>query len=319
MAKKNKAPKEPKKAKEKVLVAPFDKQIKKAVIITLVAILIFTSGNFLGSLKFAKQHITIDQIAGEVTNATVYETVPVVTTTAAPTQSAASDTTAASSNEDSSTEQSSTAADSQGNSSAAPQTKAEIIGVFNKAANAVKTDAKTVTRNFKKQQHLSEYTVLPSVAQSVGSGLIDTFLKDSTEVKVYDTQELIKEKFPVENETWSSKATEADITEATCTDDGTNYNITLKFVEGTDPNGTGVANAFSCLTLEDIKEAASMVETASFKYFDAVIQCKIDKATGQMVWANYHLPMVLSVDAKIVVSVSGSVGMMFEWDYSIEY
>lgn len=317
MARKNKTPKAPKIPKEKVPTTPFDKQIKKALAITLAAILIFTAGNFLGSLKYAQQHIKINQIAGEITNATVATQAPTSATTEAatqaptqaPSESAGADT----------SQQSTTAPASQGSSSAAPQTKAEIIEVFNKAANAVKTDAKSVTRNFKKQQHLSEYTVLPSVAQSIGSGLIDTFLKDSTEVKVYDTPELIKEKFPVENETWSSKATEADITEATCTDDGTNYNITLKFVEGTDPNGTGVANAFSCLTLEDIKEAASMVETASFKYFDAVIECKVDKATGQLIWANYHLPMVLSVDAKIVVSVSGSVGMMFEWDYSIAY
>ena len=38
-----------------------------------------------------------------------------------------------------------------------------------------------------------------------------------------------------------------------------------------------------------------------------------------MIWANYKMPMVLSVTAKVVVTLDASVGMTFENDYTIEY
>lgn len=331
MARRNKEPKAPK--EKKPFSHYFDKDVKNALCIALAIICLFSAGQITGMLLSVSDSIEaeIQNIAtttAPVTSAPATTTAaPAQTPTAAPTQAPATtaasqtsaDTTAAPAVSDTTAAPAADTTAAPAASTGAPQTTAEIVALFNKAANNVKESATKVTRNFKKQQHLEEYTELPSAAQSIGTSLIGQFLKDNDEAKVYDTKERIIEKFPVGNETWSSKTTEADLKEATCTDDGTSYNITLKYIDSTDPVGSGVANAFTVMTMESVKEAASIVESASFKYFDAVIQCKIDKATGNMTWANYHLPMVMSADAKIIVTVSGTVGMMFEEDFTIEY
>ena len=105
----------------------------------------------------------------------------------------------------------------------------------------------------------------------------------------------------------------------TCTDDGTSYNIVLKFNECTDPVGSGCANAFTLIKESDVKGNAPIVQSFSCKLYDAQIECKIDKATGNMTWAKYTLPMVLSVTAKVFVTIDASVGMTFVDDYTIAY
>ena len=102
----------------------------------------------------------------------------------------------------------------------------------------------------------------------------------------------------------------------TCTDDGKYYNITLKFIDGTDPTNTGVATSFNIIRGEDVKAAAKVVSDFSSDYYDAVITCKIDKATGNLVSANYKLPIVMHVKA---MGVDAQVGMTFIHDYTINW
>lgn len=338
MARKNKSPKAPKVKKErkKLSLKWFDKNVYNALVATVLVICVFAAGNFTGrllsvkdSIEEAKADVTASTAAPVTTTAPTaaattqpttaattkadtettfpFASAPVITEAGANSSSSSSDTTAASAAQ----------GDTSSNAGAAVQSTDEVLALFNKAADNVKVNATSVTRNFVKQQHLSEYTELPSLLQSMGSSIISSVLKDSYEVKVYDTKEKIIEKFPVGEETWSSKATAADVKEATCTDDGTNYNITIKYIDGTDPVGSGVANSFSLMKVEYVTEAAGNIVTgASFSYLDAVITAKIDKATGNLVWANYHLPMKCSVDTKIA---SGVVGLLIEEDYTIAY
>lgn len=296
----------------------------KALCIGLAVILLFSAGNLLGSIKYAMDINLGNYISVESNNNRQQQEnspapvnpVPQETTTAqsvvntpethpAATTAAPAETTAA--------------PQAQTPSSSAPQSKEEIVALFNTAANKVKTEATVVTRNFKKQQHLSEHTQLPSLMQSIGTPLISELLKDNTEVKTYDTPERIVEKFPVGEQTWSSRATAADLTEATCVDEGSAYKITLKYISGKDPQGSGVANSFSVMKKEyitDIAAVGSMVNDASFEYFDAVIMATVDKASGRLTWANYHLPTIVTVDTKVG---SATVGMMIEEDFTIAY
>ena len=328
MARKNKAPKAPKVKKErkKLSLNWFDKNVQTALIAAVLVICVFAAGNMTGVLLSVNESIESAQVSVEDTTAAPHTTAPAATTfpfeskpvhtepdangsAAAPSAPAA--TTAPSVTADT------TAAPVQSAPAGAPEKAEEIIALFNKSADNVKVNATVVQRNFKKQQHLEDKTELPSVLQSVANPLISKLLTDNNEIKVHDTKERIIEKFPVGNETWSSKATAADLKEATCTDDGTSYNITLKYVDGENPVGTGVANSFTMFKIEDIKESAgALVKSASFSYFDAVITCKIDKATGNMTWINYHLPCVLTVETPVA---SGKVGIMIEEDFTITY
>ncbi len=297
----------------------FDPEIKKGLIIALAIVLLFSSGNFLGSLMSAEKAISAATSAATTKAATpaVSQTptpAPAQSTTAAP---AASESTPAAP-ADSTTAAPAGSKTDNSTPAGAPSSPAEIIKLYNESANKIKTNASKVTRNFEDLQHNSEYTEMPGALQSIGTGLISQFLKKN-ETPVDYTGADIQANFPVKGESYVSKITEADIASATCNDDGTNYNITLKFNECTDPEGTGCAAAFNVIKPDEVYSAAKVVKNFSCRYYDAVIECKIDKASGNITWIKFTLPMVLSVTAKVVVTLDAKVGMTFVDDYSITY
>lgn len=296
---------------------PFDPEIKKGLIIALVIILLFGSGNFLGGVFSKKTQVTSDssttapQTQAPTQAPATQAPATQEQTTAAP---AGEQTTAASASAGDST----TAAPADQSSTGASMSKADIVKLFNESANKIKTGASKVTRNWQDYQHNEDKTVLPSALESIGKPLISKFLKKN-ETPLELTGEDIKKVYPVAGEDFVSKTTEADLADATCTDDGTSYNIVLKFNECTDPVGSGCANAFTLIKESDVKGNAPMVQSFSCKLYDAQIECKIDRATGNMTWARYTLPMVLSVTAKVFVTIDASVGMTFVDDYTIAY
>lgn len=296
---------------------PFDPEIKKGLIIALVIILLFGSGNFLGGVFSKKTQVTSDssttapQTQAPTQAPATQAPATQEQTTAAP---AGEQTTAASASAGDST----TAAPADQSSTGASMSKADIVKLFNESANKIKTGASKVTRNWQDYQHNEDKTVLPSALESIGKPLISKFLKKN-ETPVEWTGADIAANYPVAGESFVSKTTEADLADATCTDDGTSYNIVLKFNECTDPVGSGCANAFTLIKESDVKGNAPIVQSFSCKLYDAQIECKIDKATGNMTWARYTLPMVLSVTAKVFVTIDASVGMTFVDDYTIAY
>ena len=211
------------------------------------------------------------------------------------------------------------AADPTEGAGSSAMTKAEIVDLFKTSANKIKTDAKTVTRNYEDLQHNEEKLEVPSALKSIGSSLISTFLKkDETPVN-YSGQEII-DNYPVKGQSYVTNLTENDVTEATITDDGTYYNITLKFPEETDPTSTGVATSFNIIKADEVYAAASVVKNFNATYYDAFITCQIEKSTGNMVHATYTLPIVMKVTAGVAfATLDAQVGMTFIDDYSIAY
>lgn len=208
---------------------------------------------------------------------------------------------------------------SGGEQSKSLSTPAEIIAYYNEAANKVKTNATQVTRNWEDLHSDDEYLEVPSALEAIGKTLMNTFLKKDETPIVWNTKDDIIANFPVKGQQFGSNATEADLTEATCTDDGTYYNITLKFKDCTDPQGTGCDAAFNIMKADDVYSAAKVVQNFSVDYHDAVIECKIEKATGNLVWSKHTLPMIMHVTAKVIVSLDAQVGMTFIDDYSVTY
>ncbi|MBR6314111.1 MAG: hypothetical protein IKR49_05665, partial [Clostridia bacterium] len=202
---------------------------------------------------------------------------------------------------------------------AAPTSTADILKLYNTSANKIKTNAKSVTRNWEDLQHNEEKLVAPAALQSIGKSLISTFLKKDETPITWTGKDEICANYPVKETTYVSNATEADIAEATCTDDGTYYNIKLKFKDCTDPTTSGVGSAFNIMKGEEIKQAASVVQDFSVLYYNATIEAKIEKSTGNMVHTLYTLPSVLSVTAKVLVTLDAQVGMTFIDDYTIDY
>ena len=197
--------------------------------------------------------------------------------------------------------------------------KAEIIALFNESANRVKTEATKVVKNYEYKRMLEEHLEVPAALNSMMDTLMGSVMKDDLEPQEY-TGEMIIEKYPVPRETWSSQLTEADVVEATCVDNGTEYEITLKLVESFNPSvGKGVAAAMDTITEEDKAGIPDMVQKMDMRYFDCVIRCKIDKASGRTTWSNYLSPVVFDCEVKMIGTLPAKVGFSFEKDYTITY
>lgn len=302
---------------------------KKAFAFTLAAILVFSIGfaagtysNINASIKSDALNTTAAPNGGASTNTGLSPVnpteAPATTEAPAATEAPATTDAPAVTDEPDST-QAAAPTEKPADTTGAPKTTAEILAYYNESANKIKTNATSVTRNWEDLHSDDEYLEVPSALQSIGKTLMNTFLKKDETPLTWSTKEEIIANYPVKGQDYVSKATEADVSSATCVDDGTYYNITINFKECTDPSGSGCDNAFNVIKTEEVMNAAKVVQQFSCKYYDAKIECKVEKATGNMVAATYTLPIIMQVTAKVVVSLDAQVGMTFIDDYSIAY
>ena len=201
--------------------------------------------------------------------------------------------------------------------------KEDIIALYNGAVNKVKTEATKITRNFRNVRYDAEKSVLPSAVAKMGNPMMEKYVKDDTEPVEYLTKEEMIENFPVPKQEYSSKLTAADVTQAICKDNGTEYEITLYLVDSKNPTagvGVGAACHFMDTTSITSSEAAStMIKKFDAIYEGCVIKCKIDKATNRVTWANFYTPFTIDAVMTIIVELSTTVVMSYERDYTITY
>ena len=201
--------------------------------------------------------------------------------------------------------------------SGAPQGTAAILNYYNTAANNIKAKAKSVTRNYEDYQHNEDKLVLPSLLQSAGKSLIGSFLKKNETPQTYEGADV--KNFYLPGESYVSKLTEADIKSAECKDNGKEYEITIITKTEKNPTyGQGISGGFEIIKTDDVMNAAGfIVKTFDTEYYDCKIQCKVDKATGNITWLNLSTPIVMNVASTI--GINATVGMTFEKDYTIAY
>lgn len=202
--------------------------------------------------------------------------------------------------------------------SGAPQGTAAILNYYNTAANNIKTKASSVTRNYEDYQHNADKLVLPGALQKFGEQLIGGFLKKNETPETFSGADAIKG-FYLPGETYVSKLTEADIKSAECKDTGSEYEITIIAKTEKNPTyGKGISAGFEIIKTEDVMDAAGfIVKSFDTEYYDCKIQCKVDKATGNITWLNLSTPIIMNVATKI--GISATVGMTFVKDYTIAY
>ena len=288
--------------------------LAQGILIALVVIALFFSGNLLGKLGAdpAADKEEETQVEDVVASTSESTTVPTTAPTTQPTTQATPD---------SSEDANQTTAPSDESAPSGEMSKAEIIALFNESANKVKTDAAKVVKNYEYRTHLEEYLQMPSLLESTANSLMSSVFKNDLEPVEYATREDIVANYQVPGVDWASQLTEAEVEEATCTDNGTEYEVMLKLYPTKDPEaGVGVAKAFDTITSAEIKEnAPSMLQTFSTEYFDCVVKCKIDKATGHTTWSNYTSPLIMNVVVKMGMTMDARIGLCFEKDYTITY
>lgn len=186
---------------------------------------------------------------------------------------------------------------------AKPESKTEIIAYFNKAVNAVKSDAKVV-----KQQSVTNYL---ASATKIGDGLsgiygmlggdswLDGMLQDNSQGAKDLAGADIVASFPVEGQTWSSKLEDGDVSNAVCSEAGGVYTIEITTIEdaasANHATGQGHApKAFNVVLPSVVNDnipslATSIVGNCEMAYPASTVKVTVDAATGHVLTAEYDL------------------------------
>ena len=219
------------------------------------------------------------------------------------------------------------AATEANNGAADKNDKAAIVEYFNTASNNVKAKAKSVTK-VKEENYQAQDIDLGSLGafKSIVSKLINDNMGVNEEQsgRTGSTAADKNAIYPVENESWSSKLTVDDVESATRTEKDGVYTITIKvkkddlaaeYAHGTGHHG----KAFNIVMPQTIKDnaggAASLLGSLKVGYQNGTIVAKVDKATGNLISANYDFVWLLNVD------VFGGVTAYFgiKTDYTVKW
>lgn len=192
----------------------------------------------------------------------------------------------------------------------ASSSQADILGYFNTAINKVKPNAKTVTLTKETNSRAGDVTgKLPlGISTNLADSIISNFMGDKKAADMPAPATTVEAKnamFPVENESWSSKLSEADIDSATCTEANGVYTITIKVKEdpvskdtahGVGHNGKVFSVIQRGVIMDNIPSVVSgILSDAETGHKDGVITVTIDKASGNVTSANYYFTWLLHV------------------------
>lgn len=210
--------------------------------------------------------------------------------------------------------------------SSTTKTTAEVVNIYNTAANKIKSNAKSITRNYSKMQSLPEYLQLPSAISSLGKWAIEKFVKGSDEPATFTSKDEIMAYFPISGESYSSHLTSDMVKSTSFKDTGKTYEITFVLYNDklTSPKkGTGYAGVFntvSASTFEEINVPGTKFESVKINGINGKIQCTIDKATGHVTKAIYTNTDVLNLGVKVAGSnLNVKFALACENSYTIKY
>lgn len=199
-------------------------------------------------------------------------------------------------------------------------TTEEIVELFNSSANKIKTNATKVVKNYEKRNVDEDEIDMPRVLESVAETMIPVFMKDDTEPIIYATKEEITENYLVPNQTYVSRMKASDVAEAAIEDNGKEYVISIRVKNENSPvPGSGVGAVFDVIEASEVAEKASFIEKFTTEYYNCTVKARIDKETGNIVWANYTTPLVLNITVNMFGTHDISAGLTFEKDYTITY
>ncbi|MFI3141476.1 MAG: hypothetical protein R3Y27_04105 [Clostridia bacterium] len=277
--------------------------LKSGLIYALIALLIFASGNLVGSLTSSKTDVNSTTTQTTTVQESTTQTQTQTTTQAQSSTQASQDVT----QENSQTQEESTFSTE------------EIAELFNTATNNAKTKATQITQEYKNVFVDPEKLIMPSAVQSISEAAMNNFVTGESEPISYTTSEEIIANFPVYDSAVGSSVQASDLTSATCTDNGDTYSVELIFADCTNPAADeGTNSAFPTLNLEGMGNAP-VINNLVVEYTNCSITAEIDKATGNLISATYIMPFSMQFEVSIGFSFDVGAGIDYEYNYSITY
>lgn len=201
-----------------------------------------------------------------------------------------------------------------------PSTVEEIVAYFNESANKIKPNAKKVVKNFEKRIANEEKYIIPESLDGVAKSMSKTFMKDDTDPIYYETREDIRNEFIVPNQDYVSKLKAEYVKEATCKDNGNEYEIYLKLKDQKNPTaGVGVGAVCDVIEGFEVSEKSSIVKKFTTEYYNCEIKATVDKETGNIIHIVYKTPVLLEMTVDMFGTHDVAVGFTFVKDYSVTY
>ncbi|MBR6532007.1 MAG: hypothetical protein IKT61_05845 [Clostridia bacterium] len=196
----------------------------------------------------------------------------------------------------------------------------EIVALFNKSANKIKTDATKVVKNYEKRTVNEEQLKMPAGLEDTGRDMMKKYMADDTEPIVYETKEDIRNEYIVPDQDYVSKLQPSTVVKATCVDTGKTYEIYFKLKDQKNPTaGNGVGAVCDVIEGYEIADKVSLIKKFDTYYSNCEIKATIDKATGRMIHTNYKTPVMLDLTINMFGTHDVTVGYTFEKDYTITY
>lgn len=201
-----------------------------------------------------------------------------------------------------------------------PDTVEEVVALFNKSANKIKTDATKVVKNFERRIVNEDKTVIPAGLESTAESMIKSLMGDDTKPTTFATKEEIKENFIVPQQSYVSKLSPDYVVKAECKEKGNTYEIYLKLKDHKNPTaGIGVGAVCDVIETHEIAQKASFIKEFSTTYYSCEIKATMDKATGKITHIVYTTPLVMNMTVNLLGTHSGSIGFTFIKDYTVTY
>lgn len=214
--------------------------------------------------------------------------------------------------------------DKKDTASKKPVTKEEVISYYNTVINKVKPNAKSITQT-KENNYQAGSIDLGALGafESIVNKLITSNMGENKE-KTGLTATSIADKnkiFPVENETWASKLTAADVKEAKCSESGGIYTIGIKILDdelsattnhGTSHNGKAVSIVQTQSIYDNAGAASSLLKGLKIGYKNGTIVAKVDAKTGNVLSVTYDFTWILHVDVFGGINAPFGITQAFE-------
>ncbi|MCD7774781.1 MAG: hypothetical protein LUG85_03620 [Clostridiales bacterium] len=249
------------------------------------------------------------------------------TSTSTSTGSNSSDTSSDASDTSADTDSSGDNADSSGTAAGDLSTKEGIVEYYKTAYSNAISNASSATKYYDNTLNYNDYLDIGgnSTLESVAKTLMSTFMKEDTTEYTYTGSD-IEANLPPSGSNVSGLTADM-ISEATCTEDGDNYIITLTINSTEDNYDTGsmTGNLVSIINEQSVTDAAGSLVTLSGlenRYIGATVTATVEKSTGNLINLETDVPSYMCFgEAKVlIVSVQDvSIGLEYLQKWRIEY
>lgn len=191
----------------------------------------------------------------------------------------------------------------------------QVLAYFNTALNAVKPNAAKITLTREVNSLAGEVTGIPESMQDLFYTLLAENMGETDVSQIAPATTLAEKNalFPVENETWSSRLTAADIDSVAFETNGSNYLITVQVkadtASATAAHGVGHhGKVFSIVTPDTITDnsgdTGTMIQNVRVGFYGGTVTLVVDKATGHVTQATYSYVWEMSLSAMGVLNVT---------------